>query len=115
MRRLALLAVLLFALLPATGFAQHVPSPWGKDPGNWSVYYVEPGDLPQAMHVLESRGETPVFVVQAMVGEDRDCSGFGCHFDPVAGHSICVDPPAEGCPSTGISQSLLFVVLCKKN
>jgi hypothetical protein len=115
MRRLALLAALLLAvLLPSTGLAQHVPSPWGKDPGNWSVYYVEPGDLPQAMHVLESRGETPVFVVQAMVGEERDCSAYGCHFDPVAGHSLCVDPPPEGCPSTGLSHSLLFVVVCKK-
>jgi hypothetical protein len=113
-RRAVLLALVCLALLPFAGYSQQIPKPWGNDPGNWSVYYVEPADLPKALHMLETRGESPVFIVQAMTGEDRDCSAYGCRFDPVAGHTLCVDPPPEGCPSTGVAHSLLFVVVCKK-
>lgn len=113
-RRAVLLALVLCVFLPLAGYSQQIFKPWGAEPGDWSVYYVEPADLAKALNVLETQGESPVFIVQAMTSEDRDCSGYGCRFDPAAGHTICIDPPPEGCPSTGISHSLLFVVVCKK-
>ena len=113
-RRAVLLALVCLALLPFAGHSQQIPKEWGNDPGNWSVYYIEPQDLPKALNMLETRGESPVFIVQAMTGEDRDCSGYGCHFDPSSGQTLCIDPPPEGCPSSGVSHSLLFVVVCKK-
>lgn len=116
-RRAVVLALFFLVLLPFAGYSQTAPStpPWGNDPGNWSVYYVEPADLAQALHVLENRGESPSFIVQAQVSEVRDCSGYGCRLDPASGQTICIDPPPEGCPSTGVSNTLLFVVVCKKS
>ena len=114
-RRAVLLALFILTLLPFAGYSQQdSTTPWGSDPGNWSVYYVAPADLAQALHVLESRGETPSFIVQASTEEVRDCSGYGCHVDPTSGQTICIDPPPTGCPTTGVSESTLFVVVCKK-
>ncbi len=114
-RRAVMVAFVVLAFLPFAGSSQQIPRPWGNDPGNWTVYYVEPADLAQALNVLESRGETPAFIVQAKTGEERDCSEYGCHLDPTSGQTLCVDPPPEGCPTTGVSNSLLFVVVCRKS
>lgn len=116
MRRRALLLALFFlVLLPFAGYSQDPSRPWGTDRGSWNVYYVAPEDLAQALHVLESRGETPSFIVQASTEEVRDCSGYGCHVDPTSGQTICIDPPPTGCPTTGVSNTLLFAVVCRKN
>jgi len=115
-RRAVLLAFVVLAFLPFAGFSQDRPlRPWGTDPGNWSVYYVAPEDLAQALNDLESRGETPSFIVPASTEEVRDCSGYGCHVDPASGQTICIDPPPTGCPTTGVSNTILFAVVCKKS
>jgi hypothetical protein len=111
MSRTLLLAVVL-VLLPLTAFAGE--SVWGSDPGAWTVYYVTPQDLPAALHTLETRGEIPAYIVQAMAQDDKDCSQFGCTFDPATGQTLCVDPPPTGCPSTEVSKGVLFMVVCRR-
>ena len=114
-RQAVLLAFVVLAFLPFAAYSQEPTRHWGTDPGNWTVYYVAPADLAQTLNVLESRGETPSFIVQASTEEVRDCSGYGCHVDPSSGQTICIDPPPEGCPTTGVSNTLLFAVVCKKS
>ena len=113
MRRFLLLSAVLFLLLPLTAFAADT-STWGSDPGAWTVYYVTPQDLPAALHVLETRGEIPAYIVQAMAQEGKDCSEFGCTFDPESGQTLCVDPPPTGCETSEVSKGVLFMVVCRR-